>query len=55
MMCHYVQKVHGIEILSMNAEFAIDDDNKIWFIFAKDIMISTRKKKDLMNQSEYAK
>lgn len=39
-VCDYVQKVHGYQILQMQAEFTVDDDGQVWFLFANNIMIS---------------
>lgn len=39
-MCHYIQKVHDKEILKMTAEFVADDNDTIWLVHAKDIIIS---------------
>ena len=38
-MCYYLQKVRNIEILQMKAEFLRDENDNIWFTFAKDIQI----------------
>jgi hypothetical protein len=42
-MCHYVQKVYGYEVLTMDTDFSIDDNGKLWFWYAKNII--TRPKK----------
>lgn len=41
----YVQKVHNYQILKMNAEFTVDEDGQIWFLYADEIVTAA--------QSEY--
>jgi len=36
-ICYYLQKVRNIEVLQMKAEFLRDENDNIWFTFAKDI------------------
>ena len=36
-ICYYVQKLYHHDILRMKCEFARDDNNTIWFVYAKDI------------------
>lgn len=43
-MSHYLQKVRNIEILQMKVEFLRDENNNLWFAYAKDI--NTRKRHD---------
>ena len=44
-MCHFLQKQRGIEILSMSAEFLIDDVKNIWFSNASEIKYRNGNKK----------
>ncbi len=44
-MCYYISELRFREILCMNADFYIDDDGKIWFLYAKDILVQTKKVK----------
>lgn len=44
-MCYYISELRFREILNMNADFYIDDDGKIWFLYAKDILVQTKKVK----------
>jgi hypothetical protein len=38
-ICYYLQKVRNVEVLQMKAEFLRDENNNVWFTFAKDIQI----------------
>ena len=44
-MCHFLQKQRGIEILSMSAEFLMDDVKNIWFSNASEIKYRNSNKK----------
>jgi hypothetical protein len=42
-MCHYLSVVRGREILSLNADFYMDDDGQIWLLYARDIVVRRKK------------
>jgi len=48
--------MYNREILKMNAEFSVDDDGKIWFLFAHDVIVAhERPDRDVTNRLEYIK
>lgn len=42
-VCHYLQKVRQIEVLQMKVEFLKDENQNVWFSFAKDLHIRRMK------------
>jgi hypothetical protein len=38
-MCYYLQKVRGVEILQMKAEFLRDENSNVWLSYVKDITV----------------
>lgn len=37
-MCHYLSVVRRVEILQVRADFYMDQNDKIWFFYASDIV-----------------
>lgn len=37
-ICYYMQRIHEMEILQMNADFFQDDNGEVWFAYANDIL-----------------
>lgn len=42
-MCFYISVVRKIEILQIHADFFVDQNDKVWFFHAKDIVWRHRK------------
>lgn len=51
-MCFYLQKIHEIEVLQMNADFFQDDNGEIWFFYATDVLIKPQLKSMLEKKQE---
>jgi len=51
-MCFYLQKIHEIEILQMNADFFQDDNGEIWFFYASDVLTKPQIKSQLEQKQE---
>ena len=42
--------VRGREVISMDADFYMDDDGTIWFFYANDIIVRRKKVKDKIKE-----
>ena len=55
-MCFYVSTIRKVEILSMNADFYVDLNEKVWFYYAKDIIWRHRKQSNFeIDQEKHIK
>lgn len=54
-MCEYIQRVRGFEILSMFVEFFRDENDFMWFYYAKDIHIRKSLTRTGMSNAEAKK
>ena len=43
-MCHYLSEMRFYEVLAMKADFYIDSNDQIWFVYAQDIVWRDRVK-----------
>ena len=54
-MCDYISQVNGYEILQMKAEFFKDENDFIWFYYAKDIYMRKNKHKKALSNDDAKK
>ena len=54
-MCEYIQRVRGFEILAMFVEFFRDENDFVWFYYAKNIHIRKSSTRTGMSNAEAKK